>query len=110
MVPTPRHLPPCCPGPASPEKKTLTENGDAMTDTILEELAAYIAAEYLEQSERVIDPDEPLLSSGLIDSFSIVDLSLFVERNFGVHIDDIDLNASSFDTLNQLSAYIKARQ
>jgi acyl carrier protein len=80
-----------------------------MTDTILERLATYIATEFLKQPDRILSPDEPLLSSGLVDSFHLVDLSLFVENNFGVRIDDAELNASSFDNLNQLVALIQSR-
>ena len=74
-----------------------------MTDEIPTILAKYIAAEILKQPDRIIKSDEPLLSSGLVDSFHLVDLSLFVEKNFGVRIDDAELNASSFDNLNQLT-------
>ena len=81
-----------------------------MTDEITTTLASYIAAEILKQPSRVIKSDEPLLSSGLVDSFHLVDLSLFVENNFGVRIDDAELNASSFDNLNQLTTFIKERQ
>jgi acyl carrier protein len=81
-----------------------------VTDEITTTLASYIAAEILKQPSRVIKPDEPLLSSGLVDSFHLVDLSLFVENNFGVRIDDAELNASSFDNLNQLTTFIKDHQ
>jgi acyl carrier protein len=81
-----------------------------MTDTILEQLSTYIATEFLKQPGRLIKPDEPLLSSGLVDSFHLVDLSLFVENQFGVRIDDAELNASSFDNLNQLVALIHSRK
>lgn len=81
-----------------------------MTDTIQEKLSSYIATEILKQPNRTIRPDEPLLSSGLIDSFHLVDLSLFVENNFQVHIDDVELNASSFDNLDQLTHFIKERK
>ncbi len=81
-----------------------------MTDEITTTLAAYIAAEILKQPDRLINPDDPLLSSGLIDSFHLVDLGMFVEDKFGVRIDDAELNASSFDNLNQLTAFIKARR
>jgi acyl carrier protein len=80
-----------------------------MTEPIIEKLAQYIANEFLKQPDRLINPEEPLLSSGLIDSFHLVDLSLFVENAFGVRIDDAELNASSFDNLNQLAAFIKER-
>ena len=81
-----------------------------MSDEIATNLAKYIAAEILKQPNRQIKPDEPLLSSGLVDSFHLVDLSLFVEQAFGVRIDDAELNASSFDTLDQLTKFIKDRQ
>jgi len=81
-----------------------------VTDEVTTTLATYITAEILKQPDRLIKPDEALLSSGLIDSFHLVDLSLFVENKFGVRIDDTELNASSFDNLNQLTAFIKARQ
>jgi acyl carrier protein len=51
-----------------------------------------------------------LISSGLIDSFHLVDLALYVEDTFGVHIDDTELNADTFDTLNQLATIIQQRQ
>lgn len=81
-----------------------------MTDEIVRKLADYIATEILKQPGRTIDPNEPILTSGLIDSFHLVDLALFVEDAFGVHIDDTELNASTFDSLNQLAALIQARQ
>ena len=81
-----------------------------MTDEITTLLAGYIIAEILKQPDRILKPDDPLLSSGLVDSFHLVDLSLFVEKIFGVRIDDSELNASSFDNLNQLTAFIRERQ
>ena len=76
----------------------------------ISKLAAYIATEILKQPKRAIRPDETLISSGLIDSFSLVDLSLFIEDNFGVRIDDTELNAETFDTLQQLAKLIQDRQ
>jgi acyl carrier protein len=81
-----------------------------VTDEITSILASYIASEFLKQPDRLIKTDEPLLTSGLIDSFHLVDLSLFVENTFGVRIDDVELNASSFDTLTQLADFIKERK
>jgi acyl carrier protein len=81
-----------------------------MTDEIFTKLAQYIAAEIIKQPNRALSGDEALISSGLIDSFHLVDLALFVEDNFGVHIDDSELNASTFDSLNQLAAFIQARR
>ncbi|MGD8605013.1 MAG: acyl carrier protein [Anaerolineales bacterium] len=75
-----------------------------------ETLATYIATEFLHDPERAIAHDEPLISSGLIDSFNLVDLALFVEDTYGVRLDDAELSASVFDTLDQLAALIASRQ
>jgi acyl carrier protein len=58
----------------------------------------------------VLTAEQPLLSSGIVDSFSLVDLAMYVEDTFGVHLDDSELNKETFDTLGQLAALIEARR
>ena len=77
---------------------------------VTDRLGQYIAAKILKQPKRVVREDEALISSGLINSFSLVDLALYVEDQFGVHLDDSELNASTFDTLGQLDSLIQQRQ
>ena len=81
-----------------------------MTDTILPQIETYIATKILKQPNRKIAADEKLISSGLIDSFSLMDLALFVEDTFGVRIEDTELNAQTFDNLTQLASLIQSRQ
>ena len=73
-------------------------------------LSRYIAEKILKQPDRSVDFGEPIISSGLVDSFSLVDLGLFVEDTFGVRIEDTELNSSTFDTLAQLAAIIQSRR
>jgi acyl carrier protein len=81
-----------------------------MTIDIISTLAGFISGKILKQPGRIISPDEPLISSGMIDSFSLVDLALFVEDSFGVRLEDSELNAGTFDTLSQLLDLIIGRQ
>jgi acyl carrier protein len=81
-----------------------------MTTEITSTLAKHIAEKIIKQPNRVITPGEPIISSGLIDSFSLMDLALYVEDTFGVRIDDTELNASTFDTLDQLATLIQSRK
>jgi acyl carrier protein len=81
-----------------------------MNDDIKTTLSTYITTRILKQPKRVLKSDEKLISSGLIDSFHLVDLGLFVEDQFGVHLDDGELNAETFDTLDQLAALIDSRR
>ncbi len=81
-----------------------------MDPEIASALVTYIAGSILKQPGRRLEPSEPLLSSGLVDSFSLVDLAIFVEDTFGVHIDDTELNAPTFDSLEQLVELIETRR
>jgi acyl carrier protein len=81
-----------------------------MTTEIITPIAKFIAEKILKQPNKVITADEALISSGLIDSFSLMDLALFIEDTFGVRVEDTELNAETFDNLNQLAALISSRK
>lgn len=80
-----------------------------MSDVIAQ-LSEFIKTTILKQPNRAIEPGETLISSGLIDSFSLMDLALFVEDTFGVRIEDTELNAGAFDNLTQLASLIESRK
>jgi acyl carrier protein len=78
--------------------------------TSFQRLYDFITGELLNQPGLVLDPHTSLLSSGLIDSFHRVDLALFIEDEYGVRIDNTELNGEVFDTLAQLEALIDQRR
>ena len=80
-----------------------------MNSEIIQTLSSFIASQILKQPKRVILPDEPLISNGLVDSFSLVDLSLFIEKTYKVYIDNTELNRETFDTLAQLADLVQSR-
>ncbi len=81
-----------------------------MTTEIINPIAKFIAEKILKQPNKIISADESLISSGLIDSFSLMDLALFIEDTFGIRVEDTELNAETFDNLNQLAALISSRK
>ena len=81
-----------------------------MTEQLIAELEEKIASQILNQPGRRIDKNEAIISSGLIDSFNLVDVALLVEDTYGVRIADTELNAATFDTLAQLAALIEQRR
>lgn len=80
-----------------------------MSDAIIDKLSDFITREILKQPRRQLALDEKLISSGLIDSFNLVDLSIYIENTLGVHIDDTELNANTFDSLSELTTLIQER-
>jgi acyl carrier protein len=81
-----------------------------MTDEIRTRLREYLTKDVLRDPSYPLGDNDALISSGLIDSFSLVDLALWVEDQFGVRIDNSELNDKSFDNVSQLASYIQQRQ
>lgn len=76
---------------------------------IITKLHTAIAEEILNLPQKKIDPNEPIISSGLVDSFSLVDLAILVEDTFNVRLDDTELNSDVFDSLSRLADIIASR-
>lgn len=79
-------------------------------DDIIDQLAEKIKKNLLKDPKMELEPTEPLISSGLLDSFNLVDLAMLVEDSYGVRIEDFELNAETFDTLEDLANLILERQ
>ena len=79
-------------------------------NTIEATLIEYIRENILKRPKFGVGPDDPIISTGLIDSFHLVDMSIFIEEQFGVRIDDTELNAETFDTVAQLVGLIQKKQ
>ena len=73
---------------------------------IKNQLKKFIADELLNRSEYPLADDEPLVSGGWIDSFSLAQIGVFVEDAFDVYIPDPDLTVAKMDTLNQMAARV----
>lgn len=80
-----------------------------MTDDIRNGLRGFLTKEILKDSSYPLEDDEALISSGLIDSFSLVDVALWVENTYGVKLQDNQLNANTFDTVAQLASLIQSQ-
>lgn len=79
-------------------------------DQISDALRQYILNELLNAPNLDLKHDEPLVTSGLVGSFALVDIALFIENQYGVHISDRDLLAQKFDTVGQFADYVIRKQ
>ena len=74
------------------------------TTTIIAEIKNYIEKNILAEGVQIA-ADTDLKQVG-IDSFSTVEIILFIERKFGVAIPDEKLIPDNFKTLNALAAIV----
>ena len=68
-----------------------------MKDVVLK----YVIAEYVEDDSE-IRYDTPLISGGIVDSFSMVSLKRFLENKYGISIPDDKATPEAFDTVNKI--------
>lgn len=74
-------------------------NIDELKDVILE----YVIEEYVEDEDDEITVDTPLISGGLVDSFSMVSLKRFLEVKYKISIPDDDATPEAFDNVNRIA-------
>lgn len=68
----------------------------------------YVKKEYLEEEdEQEVDENTPLISSGIVDSFSMVSLKMFLEKKFSVKIPDEKATTEAFDSVNNIMDLLK---
>lgn len=57
-----------------------------------------------------LDPSADLLDSNILDSFSIVQLAVFVQERFGVELEAEDLTRANLASLSSIVALIDRRR
>ncbi len=71
-----------------------------------EKLLEFIRREYISESSAIINKDTKLLSTGIIDSFSLVSFLVFVEKEFGKKVPVSLITPGLFDTVSQMAECI----
>lgn len=73
---------------------------------IKRQLRQFICAELMQQPSYPLGDDESLMSGGLIDSFCVSYIGVFIEDRFGVFVPDTDLTVECMDTLNRIATRV----
>lgn len=80
-------------------------------DQIKSDLKSFVMTRFkVPESDSDFSDDVHLFDYGYIDSFGAVELTEFVEKQFGVRITDRDLVAYPLNTINEISAFVDNRE
>lgn len=63
--------------------------------TIRETLHNYIARELIQDSDYLFQDNEAIITGGLIDSFALAKLAVFIEQAFDVYIPNPELTVKN---------------
>lgn len=75
--------------------------------TLHETIRNFILKEYFEDDEEELTMDTPLISGGIVDSFSMVSLKVYLEKTFSIKIPDSKATPMAFDSINRIAALVK---
>lgn len=76
---------------------------------IANKLRAYIAAEFLDNDGSELTEDTPLLDLGILDSFRILKLLTFVDRELGVSVPLEQVTIDDMRDIASLSTLVARR-
>ncbi len=80
-------------------------------DEISKAVRNYVIREYLEEGDdREITETTPLISGGIVDSFSMVSLKRFLEKKYNIQIPDSDATPDAFDSVQRIVALVQRFQ
>jgi acyl carrier protein len=76
-------------------------------DDLKQAILNYVTKEYLEEGDdRKIEESTPLITGGIVDSFSMVSLKRFLEKRYSIQIPDADATPAAFDTVNSIATLV----
>jgi acyl carrier protein len=79
-----------------------------MSEEIKKMIIDYVKREYLEEDSTMeVTDTTKLISSGIVDSFSMVSLKMFLEKKFSVKIPDDKATPEAFDSVNNIMNLLK---
>lgn len=76
-------------------------------DDMKQIILTYVKNEYLEDDEEEINFDTPLISGGIVDSFSMVSLKRFLENKYKISIPDDKATPEAFDSVNKIVSLVQ---
>jgi acyl carrier protein len=68
----------------------------------------YVKDEYLEEDDDMeLTYDTPLITGGIVDSFSMVSLKVFLENSYNIQIPDSKATPEAFDSVDKIVELLK---
>jgi acyl carrier protein len=72
-----------------------------------EVILEYVTQEYLEDDSDPLENDSPLISGGIVDSFSMVSLKRFLENRYDIQIPDDEATPEAFDSVDKIADLVE---
>lgn len=59
--------------------------------------------------KHALNDDEDIFALGFVNSLSAMQLVMFLEKEFGIRVENKDLDLSNFKTINTISEFVQSK-
>jgi acyl carrier protein len=84
-------------------------NDTITTDAIEREISSFIMSEVMFEDPNATLTNETQLLEGIMDSVSLMQLVAFIEDEYPVEIDDVEINKGNFSTIGSIAGLITTK-
>ena len=79
-------------------------------DRIMDDFRAFVKQRFeIADGDAAFGDDVHLFDYGYVDSFGAVDMTLYSEKKYGIHISNEDLVMNPLNTIREISTFIHRR-
>lgn len=80
-----------------------------MAKQIHEMVRAFIASNFYVPNAQALSDDTSLLDQGIVDSTGVLEVTTFLESQFGIKIEDTEIVPENLDTIANIVAFVKRK-
>ena len=77
---------------------------------VLSRVQEWVTTTFPLARERQLRVEDSLLESGIIDSLGTLEVVEFLEREFGIRVEDEEMLADHFETILAISRFVASKQ
>ena len=73
------------------------------------ELRRFVVDNFLYGKEQKFSDEDSLMELGFLDSTGVLELVNFLEKKYGIVVDDADLLPENLDSINNLARFVRGK-
>ncbi|HKE87595.1 MAG TPA: acyl carrier protein [Vicinamibacterales bacterium] len=77
---------------------------------LVPEIREFIVANFLfGRAEHALEDDESFLASGIIDSTGVLELIGFLEKQYGITVENAELLPDNLDSVSKVASFVRRK-
>lgn len=80
------------------------------SNAVLAQVRDFVTENFLyARPDFVLGDTDALLGTGIVDSMGVMEIVVFLEEQFGLVVDDVDITEENLGSLQAITAYVSSR-